>query len=306
MWKQLDGGDWTAEQADRWNEAHLPEVSAGERIDRTWRHFLSHPSLLLARGMDANDAMELSSLYGTWLWVLCWPVFFTRRRGRWDWLLLVTAGGQMAFWAAVSHVPGRFIVPAVLPLGLLVGRSLAAFSPAVRGALLILLLAPALVSGIQLQWRFDRDTLGGQPGFFHCEQAFMDSPQPFLGDTGPLNRKLEQAGASESGPPIVWLIAEARPFYLRYPARYTVVFSRDLLAERLAAQPPAEVRRWLTDQGIRFIYVDWREAVRLRDSYGFPAAYTRRSLLALGRPVAFPSRGAWLIEVGEFPTTREE
>ncbi|MCG3179579.1 MAG: hypothetical protein BIFFINMI_01917 [Phycisphaerae bacterium] len=347
LWKTLDGGDWRAEDDARWKAAHLPDIALPQRLDRAWRHFFSHPSIALADGEADRVAARVnavprapgdepatpvevslvySSLYGPWLWWLCWPIFLTRRRSRWDLLLLVSAGGMLAFWIFCSHVPGRFILPAILPLGLLVGRSMAAVRPSIRGMMFLLMLAPAMVSAMQLHLRFEVDTneLDKSNSLPTVHDMMGDRPTPPRYVFGQLNRLLTDAGATPDGPAKMWLIGESRAFYFRYPVRYNVVFSRDRLAERLAdpSIPAEAIRDWLRDTlKVRYVFVNWSEVRRLSRSYGLSPVYARddEKLWALGRVHELAGdasvevrsivpksskRGApfWLIDLDEAPT----
>lgn len=309
MWNSLDGGDWAAADAARWNAAHLPHMDVGERLQRAWWHFFAHPSMAYAAGWSGTQAVHCSALYGPWLWLLCWPIFFTRRRCRWDWMLLITALAQFAFWIAVSHVPGRFILPAVLPLALLVGRSMAAMRPAIRGILLVVLLTLAAVSAVQLLMRFEHDTFKGATYCFEpAESLFMSAVAPW----GPMNQRLEQAGAAVDGTPMLWLVGDAKPLYYRYPVRYNVVFSHDHMADLLETLDADAMRDKLREMGIRFVLVDWDEIDRLRGSYGFRAVYTPAKLAGLGRRIPLRPEGDtpelqyryWLLDLSIPPTTQ--
>jgi len=235
---------------------------------------------------------------------------------RWDWMLLVTFAGQFGFWVLFTDQPGRFMLPAVIVLGLLVGRSMEAMPPTTgaiftffkdlagetvarvlafvsswRSFAAVLMLILALVSGLQLLRRLEVDTgdfipaevREGQSPLWSAGQLFRyDFTTAEQTPEGLLNRWLADHDAPQDRA-VLWLVGDATPFNILYPVHYNVVFSHDELADQLANRPPAEVANWLGAHGFRYVYVNWQEAARLRGTYGFPKSITRASIQGLGR-----------------------
>lgn len=290
MWHTFGGGGWTAADAGRWDQGHLPALDFSERVARAGWRFFSHPALLVLAGHSPAESAGGASLFGPWLWLLAWSVFLSRQRSRFDWMLLIVFAGQFAFWFGCTDMPGRFMLPAALVLAILVGRSFASAGPAGRAVMAAVLLSLALVSSLQLASRFGQDTqvvvTRPQAGLFEGagrllrSDAFTANAQ--FSPWAWINRTLAAEGAPADRP-VLWMVGDARPFYVVYPARYGVVFSHDVLADHLASDPPAEVAAWLRRQGIRFVYVDWMEVDRLRGTYGFPASITPQRMESLGR-----------------------
>ena len=332
LWELFGGGNWTAADALRWKRAHLPSVSIGERLDKAWWRFFSHPSLTTLAGESAPVSSMSSSLYGAWLYLLAWPVFLTRQRSRWDVMLAVTFACQFAFWLMFTDQPGRFMLPAVPVLGLLVGRSIAAIPKSTRGIAIVALITLAMISGFQLVGRFQMDTQGrlpeaelkGQSPFYVAGMMFRNDFQETnpSASAGVLNRFLADHDAPHDKP-VLWSAGEAKMFYVLYPAEYNVVFSHDPLVDQLAARPPSEVANWLTVQGYRYLFINWQEVARLR-GYGLPEAISIEKLRGLGRVTRVTELGIklpsilrvqalneqfeppWMIEVGvpaALPTT---
>jgi hypothetical protein len=210
MWGLFGGGGWTPADALRWDRAHLPHVALSERLGRAWWRFFSHPSLLNLAGRPADEATRGASLFGAWLYLLAWPVLLTRQRARWDWMLAITFAGQFGFWLLFTDQPGRSMLPAVIVLGLLVGRSLSAIPSTARGLAVVVLLSLAAVSGLQLSARLQDDTQrwaysgqqDGQSPLHAAGTLFRDDFQARLPLTagGQLNRWLAEHHAPHDRP----------------------------------------------------------------------------------------------------------
>ncbi len=83
----------------------------------------------------------------------------------------------------------------------------------------------------------------------------------------PLNRVL---------PPdaYVWLIGEARVFYVRPRVHYTVVFNRDPWLAYAETATPEQAVAWLRTQNVTHVVFCWSEITRLRATYGFSPLVT--------------------------------
>jgi hypothetical protein len=105
----------------------------------------------------------------------------------------------------------------------------------------------------------------------------------------------------------VLLVGEARVFDARFPVVYNTVFDRNLFEEwtadpkpnlppeRRPLRPAEEIRRTFAEQGVTHVYVNWREVLRYRTTYGFtpfvtPARFDElRRLGVLGEPASLQS-----------------
>ncbi len=71
------------------------------------------------------------------------------------------------------------------------------------------------------------------------------------------------------------VVGDARRFYLDAGADYCVVFNNNPFAAAAADLPPADLIRWLREHHYAFVYVDWGEMKRLRNSrYRFWSSLT--------------------------------
>jgi hypothetical protein len=206
---------------------------------------------------------------------------------------------MVAAWATFTRMPGRFIVPAVVPLALLSGLGAAAISgTAVRRVALF-----ALLAGAGAIW--NDATLADQLKRHSDWYAARGVRLPLLlGATEtfaryqPLNEMIP-AGAR------VWLVGDARAFYLPPGVHYTVVFDRDPWLEYARTATPAQAVAWLRTQHAEYVVFSWPEIDRLRRTYGFSPLVTRpwvEQLAAAGLQRLSPPGGDNDVEVYEVPS----
>ncbi len=251
------GSAWSAEQAEQWARGHRV---AEENASCTGRLQIINDELL--KSWKIGPALLLLAVAG-----------LVRGRSRPAampaiWLALIVAG-----WAALTHMPGRFVIPAVVPLTMLAGLALARQPSAARrpARAVIALLACAAAAGAVM----NDLTLAG---------LLRDDDRHWRRYGYPLRKLLGQVEfvqqaelVNELVPPDgkVWLIGEARAFYLTPRVHYTVVFNRDPWLEYARAAAPDEAVAWLRTQNVTHVVFSWREIGRLRKSYGFPEFVTR-------------------------------
>jgi hypothetical protein len=72
----------------------------------------------------------------------------------------------------------------------------------------------------------------------------------------------------------VWLVGEARAFYVERDVHYFTVFNRDPWLAYAAQSTPEEAVEWLRTRGVTNLVFSWPEVVRLRETYGFPEFVT--------------------------------
>lgn len=251
----FDGRAWSPEQAEQWDRGHrLPPAQ----------------DTLTGRGQLVVREWLASRLFGPGLAVLA-LIGLIVGRSRPAALLALWAVLMLLTWAALTHMPGRFIVPVVVPLALLAGQ-VGTRGPAigwVRGvgrvatglAALAGVANSVTLAGLYHRhntlWGADPVGLGALPGETRGLAAIH-----------PVRELLPPAGR-------VWLVGEARAFYLPNHVHYTVVFSRDPWLEYARDRSPAEAVAWLRTQNVTHVVFSWNEIERLRASYGFPALVTR-------------------------------
>lgn len=283
---RLGGGDWSERQMAIFTTAHAPDASP-------WAAFLEEA--LLHGIVPIADRLEPSKPQ----WSLLWPVGLgaiaflavqgTRRAIAWR--LAMAVAFMLLFWASLTHLESRFLVPAAVPLALAVGLATAGLRRPIEQTLLafaafawsivpaaILLRerpvaegdrwgSPAAATGRvsalsgDLHIRLLRD-----PGLSRAERgAILETAPPwtFLNDPS-------LAGMSGK----VLLVGEARPFYLRRVGEYATVWNRGRLS-RLAREFPDDPIRWrqeLADAGFTLLLVDRNMIERWRrDGWWDPA-----------------------------------
>lgn len=273
----FDGAAWSAEQAEQWARGHAlpPEKgSAGTRIR------------IIA------DELLGSRMFGLALFVLAAAgVVLGRSRVALFltiWFALIVAG-----WALFTHMPGRFVLPVIVPLGMLgvcglVGTRVACapgpdlpqsrvrWARITGGILACVAVSGAVANDVTLAWLLRQHDQW-------CEQrgaplhALIGTTEGFA-QLQPLSPAIPPAGKT-------WLVGEARVFYLPSNVHYTVVFSRDPWLEYARHAAPAECVAWLAAQNVARVVFSWDEIERLQGSYGFPTLVTPQwvqSLIAAG------------------------
>jgi len=289
------GSAWSREQAAQWSDDHsLPDQSDSGGGSST----TAGRRLLLRLRLTGRELLG-SCMLGPGLVILA-LMGFLRRTDRVAVALLLWAALIVAAWAAFTHMPGRFAVPIVVPLSLLAGR---AVDPRLRRSWTVLVACVALGGA-----------LGGNAvlaKLLHAENAwwsrFGTPLRALVGATEripdelPLNRMLSPDAR-------VWLVGEARVFYLRPRVHYTVVYSRDPWLEYARQAGPEQCVAWLRTRNVSHVVFCWAEIDRLRRTSGFHPLVTREwvgSLAAAGlRPVPFP-RGLADADLGVYEVQPE-
>jgi hypothetical protein len=279
----LDGTAWGAEQAQQWDRGHrLPpeQDSVAGRLKIT------------------ADELLRSRMFGAVLLPLALVgVVLARSRPAAMlavWSLIIVAG-----WATLTHMPGRFVLPVIIPLALLAGLAIGP-TPPDRGHRVRVLAdrpitgAARFLSCVAFAGAiFNNVTLAG---LLHTHAAWWGRQglplSALLGDTEtlaraqPLNQMIPPNGYA-------WLVGEARAFYLRPRVHYTVAFSRDPWLTYASDATAAESVAWLRTRNVSHVVFSWDEIGRLRATYGFPALVTRgwvQSLAAAGLRLIQPPR----------------
>jgi hypothetical protein len=188
---------------------------------------------------------------------------------------------MLAIWATLTHMPGRFAVPVIIPLALLaggVGRLRSAW-PAT--AVVLIAAIGALHGGWKLQQKLN-DVDRRWNGQLHLLPGLADAMSQ------------EWNYVNNVTPPgsYAWLIGEARGFYVRDRRfHYTVAFNRDpWIAAAEAGATPAERVAWLRREGVTHVVFNWLEIERLRRTYGFSPIVTPEWAAALAEHGLIPLR----------------
>ncbi len=275
----FDGRAWSPAQAEQWARAHaLPP---------------QHDSLPGRIQLLADEALT-SPLFGPAIWLLpLVALVLTRRRPAA--FLTIWALTLVAAWAAFTHMPGRFAVPVLAPLALLIGGlNPAKWSDRRRRWLAIGFVSAASVGAVHGATTLV-EMLRAEEGYWQSVTGyslydFVGVPE-VLRVSNPINAAIADPDAR------VWLVGEARVFYLTPRCHYTVAFSRDAwLSHAAAGATPEQCVAWLRTQNVTHVVFSWTEIERLRRTYGFPAIVTPdwvRQLAAAGlRRVVAPGEAA--------------
>lgn len=260
-YRWFGGAAWSDEQDAQWARGHrVPEAMQGAagRTRMLWNELLAAPMFAPTLTWDGLRMGLLP--------VLAIVVVGLAFRSRAGVLLCIWLGLIVLIWAGATHMPGRFVVIGVAPFGLLIGVVLRGRSArwiaaaAVAAGLVASLNAWTLVRTWQAHdraWKARGVALAGLPGRVElvCEAQ-------------PINEGVPPDG-------YVWLVGDARAFYLRPRAHYTVVFNRDSWLAYAERATPDEAVAWLRTQGVTHVVFSWLEIERLRGTYGFPEWVSR-------------------------------
>ncbi len=268
-YRVFGGAAWSAEQDEQWARGHrLPpgRDMLADRLAGLWNEWLTERRL--------GPAVIAAAAVGLVL-----------ARGRAAALLAVWLGVAVGAWVLLTHMPGRFAVPTVVPLVLLAGLGLAAARPPpVRYAFLGLLVVAAGWNNVTAV----RDWLRQDAAW-----RARGVPLRELPGTTSLLRGLEAVNHVVPADGRVKLIGEARAYYIDRRVDYTVVFNRDPWLAEAAGLAPAQALARLRTAGVTHLVFSWPEIERLRRTYGFPTHVTRdwvADLRAAGlRPVPVPT-----------------
>ncbi len=265
-YRWFGGAAWSAEQDAQWARGHLlpaPQATPAGRLATAYRELVASPMYgpVFAAGGLTLPAAPL----------LLIPLVGLARRSRattvlWLWLLL-----GLAVWAVATHMPGRFLVPLIAPLALLSG--FAVRDHASRGQRW----RPTVLVGLA--------TVGAAAGGLHLHWTWREHDAAWARRGWPLRDLAGQTDVMRAGHPLadervlpadarVWMVGEARVFYLRRPVHYTIVFNRDPWLEAARDCSPAAAVEWLRTQNVTHVVFSWPEIERLRSTYGFPELVT--------------------------------
>lgn len=263
------GAGWSAERASQWEAGHAFKSGGGD------------VGLAGRLGYGFEELIK-KQMFGVALFGLA-AVGVWRVRDRRSGLLLLWVVLMLLSWAILTHMPGRFVVPLVVPLGFLSGYALigrerrsveselppgsaAGLSRVWLAAIVVIAVAGAFVNDFNL-YRLLRYEYGSWTRRTAQDEIALDGmlgQTQVLLETNDINRLVGVGSAK------VWLIGLANVFYITPETRYTVVFNRDPWLEFAEDEPdPGEVVAWLRTQKVTHVVFSWTEIERLRRTYGF-------------------------------------
>ena len=268
-YKWFGGHAWSGEQDEQWAQGHRmpPERDS-----------------LGGRARVAVDELCGSGMYGPTLWLL--PIAaLALSPSRRNWLLIVWLAMIVLAWALLTHMPGRFAIPVVIPLSLMLGdvrarsEMFSRRSRLITAALVLVAAAGALANDVKL-WRLLDSESQRWKRVTRIPLSLMVDRTDFRRVANCVNQ-VAAAGSS-----YVWLVGDARAYYVVPRAHYTVTFCRDPWLEYAAGgASPEQCVAWLRTQNVTHVVFSWTEIDRLRGSYGFSPVVTHawvRQLEAAG------------------------
>ncbi len=268
-------GVWTDELADRWQQGHQVEVK-----DSPWK----------ARLGRFKERILVDRRLGWWLIALSLPILFSTARSRLDLGLFLMFVLQASVWLVFTHLFARFAVVMLIPLCVLGGRSVVAFSHRVyRGVFFVVVAAVAAFNTFSAGSIYADELVRKNSDIHGHVEWFYNQCNP---DSSPACYVRQLLSGDER----ILMIGEARAFYMPKNVDYCVLFNRNPLAEAVTgAKSPEDVIRWLNSKGYTHILVFWNEMHRLRNTYGFweeltPELFTELETVGLGVIKNFDAR----------------
>jgi MFS family permease len=288
---RFGGRGWDVKQAERFKAGHStredekPIVSRLKKLYQAGlqneivnnfiaEHYRSLGQYEKAQAILIPGPMMDLPKFGFALLILPWWVFFTRKQKSGDWLMLIMILMQTAVWLFMTHLQARFLVPWLIVLPFLVGRSAEVFGWGKLSPAMILMTAVLLsAAGLNFKESYNR--------FGHGQIKLTGAQQIFLKGQVPGTEYLEIVNEYPSAR--VMLIGEARPFYLLGTPIYWTVFNRNDLAVA-ADKSLREAKAFITKAKPDYIFVNWNEIERLSQTYGFDESITPRLFNSLSKP----------------------
>lgn len=244
------GAGWSAEQAAQWAAGHRPKGDGSEiaiRAGLLWRELAASPMF----GVLTWVALLLAA-------VSAWSC--VRVRLLTAWLLI-----GVATWAALTHMPGRFLVVLIGPVALIIGRGAASLPKRSGRALAAIVAGAAAVAAV-----FNASTV---LGLLRAQEQFWEQRAGLrvadLIDRTALRAQMHPVNTGTPPDARIRTIGDAAVFYVRRPLHYTVVFNRDPWIEFARGRSAAEAVSRLRAERITHVVFSWSEISRLRSTYGF-------------------------------------
>lgn len=290
------GAGWSSDQAEQWARGH-----ALAETDRT----------LAGRFAVARRELWDSELFGP-LPLAAGAIGAIVALGRRAAMLAIWTATIVAIWAGLTHMPGRFALPVIVPLAFL-AAGIAQPGRAFRGRGVpfpALLLTGMLMAGQALA--ATGNALALHRLYARHADAWQRKTSIALGEMVGQTEVLMQAdplNALANVPDArLWLVGRADVFHVLTPVHYFVVFNRDpwlAFAENASAGACLD---WLRSRNVTHVVFSWSEIRRFRRTYGFTPLVTPEWVEALvaaglGRLGPTPPAGEapWL-EVFEVPS----
>jgi len=239
LYKVFGGKDWNEQKNARWQRAHSPgsrDIKA--MAERFYAFFVKSPKVSLPLFVFVPLAL---------LW--------RKRKGTLIWLFAFFAAHSL-LWLLFTHRIDRFMLPATPALAVISAVGVCSAGSGLknsilRGTLLLLLLLTLFQIALSLPLTEAASSDVSRP------QEGLRKYLPFY----PAIEFLEGLPADEK----VLSVGEARSFYFRPNVITRTVFDECPLPDL----PPENVKRYLKENGIRYLLVNWNEIARFQRTYAF-------------------------------------
>ena len=265
----LSGKAWSVEQAGQWDRGHRLPAEDASLVGRGRVAVRELFGLDLREKADGGLALEGGgTLFGLVLVPLAVVGLFAAR-SRVALMMKIWGALMLLAWMTLTHMPGRFAVPIIIPLALLAGE--ACRSPGgkrwIQVAVAVVATAGAVGNSATLI------------DFLRAEYRAWARHHVVLAESvGATQAFVEYDPTNQATPPdaSVWLVGDARAFYIDRRVHYTVAFNRDPWVEYArGGAGPAECVRWLRSRNVTHVVFSWAEIARLRQTYGFSDVVSR-------------------------------
>jgi len=312
----LPRDSWSAQQVERFNAGHSAQASQttlNQRLRALADNSIFDPDWSVQPYVLLHESDVVTVPLDTWwkkLGLICAAVplalfcAFISRTGRGQTTLLAAVlFVQVLAWMFVTHLQARFLLPAAIPLAILMGRGVQGLHFAAEGvpASALRILAGTLIGIEAIATGFlllpEAHLLGGVIDLKAPANHPPDAP-PIGEIFGPdviVNLAEFAAGpdATRAGKPIPpeksFLLGGATAWTFLGPVDYRTVFDTNPLLDALAANHADVALDFLQKDGVHLLYIDWSELARLE------ATYHLETGVPYGAAATLPARSAALM-----------
>lgn len=253
------GGDALSQaQADRWNEVHRPQSTAGSPAFSFGAAFASAKQLFVSSPF-LNPSLVFFACCGLVSAVL------TRERAVWLWWAVALAAWIIAVWWIATHRIDRFWLPALPLITLVAGFAIARLGDLAPTACCLFVLFGLLLGCLQAL-----SGAGPKDNRFFVSLNALEQEVAGQTDVGFLSPRAwinARLGASSK----LLCVGDAKAYHYRTPLLYATCFNSPPGKDWLQDKSPQEQTAALKQNGITHLAVDWSEIARYRSpgNYGF-------------------------------------
>lgn len=258
----LGTAHWTPEQVETWSRGHFSDSDLWTRARELWRQFMIYG---IGANPVASEPWKPQWSIMPWLGLLAIAFGLIRLKQRRGVFAIIAAVLviQVAFWAGLTHLKSRFLLPTIVPLSIAIGIAGGAIieRAGVRHRIVeatVAMIMFTLTTVVVWVYATQRD---GAPA------AAIGAITQLTGEA------LDQAAREELGrstlpavavndllPPEsrVLLIGDAKPFYYRARLAYHATWDRGALS-RIMRQHPDSMTQWaaaLRQDGFTHLLID--------------------------------------------------